>query len=514
MSASAPFIPPRRSLALFAALAMFMVVLSYLVIFILAIACVYIPWLVIGNSANFQTLALFVAGVIVSASMLWSLVPRRIRFVPPGLLLDRSAHPRLFSEIEEIASALREPLPREVYLIAEPNAWVADRGGILGIGSWRIMGLGLPLLSAMNVSQFRAILAHEFAHYYGGDTRLGPWLRRAQVAMIRTFQTMGSAGKAMRIAIMQVFHMIVFGILKWYWLLFLRAINFVSRRQEFRADELACMVAGPESLVSGLQIVHGATLAWPAYWNQEVAPMLNAGFLPSIAVGFTQFMSAPFVSTRVKKEIETEIQTGQAQAFDSHPRLRDRIAAAQALPMKSLPHNSQPAWGLLNDEDAWDLAFLRTFNAEMPNNALKRVPWEEHATVVLIPAWTNFVAEYGSLLAGVTVQNLFESLGKVPQIAAEIRDPKGMLLSPEQRLERARSLLAMALGTALIQRGWVLHSRPGELYIEREGQRINPFLLIHRLSDGQITAEEWSAKSRELGIDDKSLGVAIGPRES
>ncbi|MGA8151250.1 MAG: M48 family metalloprotease [Terriglobales bacterium] len=367
------------------------------------------------------------------------------------------------------------------------------------------MGLGLPLLSAMNVSQFRAILAHEFAHYYGGDTRLGPWLRRAQMAMIRTFQTMGSAGRAMRVAIMQVLHIVVFGILKWYWLLFLRAINFVSRRQEFRADELACIVAGPESLVRGLQIVHGATLAWPAYWNQEIVPMLNAGFLPSIAVGFTQFMAAPFVSTQVKKQIEAEIQTGKEHVFDSHPRLRDRIAAAQALPTQSLPCNSQPAWGLLNDGAAWDLAFLRTFNAEMPNNALKRVPWEEHATAVLIPAWTAFVGEYGALLAGVTVQNLFESLGKIPQIATGIRDPKGMLLSPEQRLERARSLLATALGTALIQRGWVLHSRPGELYIECEGQRINPFLLIHRLSDGQITAEEWTAKSQELGIHGISL---------
>ncbi|MGA8151251.1 MAG: hypothetical protein WB952_09905 [Terriglobales bacterium] len=126
MSASAPIIPPRRSLALFAALAMLMVVASYVLILILAVACVYIPWLVIGNSANFQTLALLIAGVIVSASMLWSLVPRRNKFVPPGLLLDRSVHPRLFSEIDDIASTLREPLPREVYLIAEPNAWVAD----------------------------------------------------------------------------------------------------------------------------------------------------------------------------------------------------------------------------------------------------------------------------------------------------------------------------------------------------------------------------------------------------
>jgi hypothetical protein len=49
---------------------------------------------------------------------------------------------------------------REVYLIGEPNAWVTVRRGMMGFGGRRIMGLGLPLLGALNISQFRAILAH------------------------------------------------------------------------------------------------------------------------------------------------------------------------------------------------------------------------------------------------------------------------------------------------------------------------------------------------------------------
>jgi hypothetical protein len=67
-------IPPRRSLAFFALLAMVMVALSYFFILALAVACVYLPWLIITNAANFQTLALFLAGVIVAGSMLWSML--------------------------------------------------------------------------------------------------------------------------------------------------------------------------------------------------------------------------------------------------------------------------------------------------------------------------------------------------------------------------------------------------------------------------------------------------------
>ena len=69
--------------------------------------------------------------------------------------------------------------------MGEVNAWVADRGGILGFGSRRVMGLGLPLMSILTVSQFRAVLAHEFAHYYGGDTSSGPWVYKTKMAMMR-----------------------------------------------------------------------------------------------------------------------------------------------------------------------------------------------------------------------------------------------------------------------------------------------------------------------------------------
>lgn len=508
MQPLAPVIPPRHSLAFFALLAMLMVVVSYFFILLLAIACVYLPWLVIASTANFQTLALFVGGVIVAATMLWSLVPRRDKFAAPGLPLKRTSHPRLFAELDRIADALREPLPRDVYLIGEPNAWVADRGGLMGFGSRRVMGLGLPLLGALNISQFRAILAHEFAHYYGGDTKLGPWLHRTQIAMIRTFQNMGSVGKAMRVALMQVLYVVVFGILKWYWLLFLRAINFVSRRQEFRADELACIVAGPQSLVSGLRIVHGAALAWPAYWNTEVAPMLNSGCLPSIAGGFTLFLAAPAIAEQVEKGIETEMREGKTKPYDSHPPLRNRIAAAQALPNQSQSDDPQSAWSLLDDGGTAELAFLEALNPEVPKNTLKRVSWEEQGTSVLIPSWTNFVSEYAPLLQGITVGNLPESLGKIPQIAPQIRDPEGMLLTPEQRIERARSLMSTALALALVNNGWKLHSRPGEFHLDRDDEQLDPYKLTLQLSDGAISTDAWAKKCSDFGIEDVPLIAA------
>jgi len=300
---------------------------------------------------------------------------------------------------------------------------------------------------------------------------------------------------------MQVLYTVVFGILKWYWLLFLRAINYVSRRQEFRADELACIVAGPQSLVSGLRIVHGASMAWPIYWREEVAPMLNSGRLPPVTGGFSQFLSVPAISKEVDGGIETELREGKTDPYDSHPPLRDRIAVAQMLPAQSQADDDQSAWSLLDNGGATELAFLQAVNPEMPKDALKPVAWEEQGSTVLIPAWTGFVGNYSGLLQRMTVGNLFDSLGKIPDIAPQIRDPEGMLLTPDQRVQRARSLLGTALALALVNQGWRLHCAPGELYLDREGERIDPFKLISQLSDGTVSKQAWAEKCKKMELE-------------
>lgn len=119
-----PNIRPRRSLALFAALSVFMMLLSYLVLLCIAAASAYLPYLAVTNmrTVNAQVLLLFLSGVAIAGTILYSVVPRRDRFVPPGVLLEPSAHPKLFEEIHQLAADLNEPVPEEVYLIGTVNA--------------------------------------------------------------------------------------------------------------------------------------------------------------------------------------------------------------------------------------------------------------------------------------------------------------------------------------------------------------------------------------------------------
>src|SRR6185436_5487513 len=123
-------------------------------------------------------------------AILWSVLPRFDKFLAPGPQLSPDQQPRLFDEIDSIAKATGQAPPADVFLVGDVNAWVAQRGGIMGFGSRRVMGLGLPLLRTLTRSQFRAVLAHEFGHYYGGDTKIGPWIYKTRGAIGRTVSSL------------------------------------------------------------------------------------------------------------------------------------------------------------------------------------------------------------------------------------------------------------------------------------------------------------------------------------
>jgi len=124
--------------------------------------------------------------IVGGLAIIWSVLPRFDKFIAPGPQLKPDKYPRLFTELKGVAEATRQAMPAEVYLVPDVNAWVMQRGGIMGFGSRQVMGVGLPLMRILTCSQFRAVLAHEFGHYHGGDTKIGPWIYKTRGAIGRT----------------------------------------------------------------------------------------------------------------------------------------------------------------------------------------------------------------------------------------------------------------------------------------------------------------------------------------
>ncbi len=492
----------RHSIALFAILGIVLVIGSYLFVTLLAASCVYLPYIIFSRaqSEHGWDVLILLFGIVIAVAMLWSLIPRRQEFTAPGLLLDRSSHPRLFAEIDSIAAILNEAVPGDIYLIGEANAFVGDRGGIMGFGSRRIMGLGLPLLSTMTVSQIRAVLAHEFAHYYGGDTSVGPWVYRAKASFVRVFENVGSVRPLARVAVLGAMYMFVTMLLKWYFVGFLRISNFVSRRQEYRADELACLVAGRQNLIDGLQAMHRAAAVWPTYWKQEVQPVLGMGNLVALGDGLIRFMAVPHVSEAIGKSLEARLRDEKTKPYDTHPPLRDRIAAAQKLPVGSALQDSELATCLLENMGNTEILFVENRVDNIRHGSLKYVPWDQVALRVTIPGWEQFVSEYSEFLRGATAVSLPDQVPKLREIGSRIRDPKGMLLSPDQRTARAGGLFAAALALAMTRSGWELQVGPGMFRLSSGSHEFNPFLTVNQLMTNKLSREAWTARCQELGL--------------
>jgi len=490
------------SLARRAAIAIVLMMGFYALAAGMAFALAWIPYAAwaYGHRFNFR-LAFFCLGG--AYLILRAIVPRRDRFEAPGPRLQPDRQPRLFEEIRGIAGASGQEMPAEVYLVPDVNAWVAQRGGVMGVGGRRIMGLGLPLLQAVSVSEMRAIVAHEFGHYFGGDVKLGPVIYRTREALVRTVIALHQHSGLLQKPF------------EWYAALFFRVTHAVSRHQELQADALAARIAGADALARGLRTVHGAGLAFGTYWAQEVAPVLGAGYLPPLAVGFSRFLEQPRVNDLVRQAVETEEREGKADPYDTHPSLRERLAALAGRSgpvLVARPGDDGRAITLLDalPEVEKELVALRTAAGDK-TGGLKPLQWEDVGGAVLVPVWEEFLRENGSLLAGVTPAALpaldWEGLGR--KLIQRLGLGEGEPESPPP-LPAAGFAVGAAIGFALSQRGFVIEAPPGApVTMVRASRRIEPFELRERLAKDP---ESWRTICAEIGFADLDLAAQAGNR--
>ena len=487
-------LPPKSwSMVAWASVAVFLVALTYLLTFVLGLICFLFGLLTLlamlkALSPLGVLLGLFT--FILGATVLWSLLPRRIPFQTNGVPVDLSHEPRLSAEIAALANALNEKMPDEVYLVPVANAAVLEHG------KRRIMLLGLPLLQLLTVSQFRAILAHEFGHYYSGDTRMGPWIFRARMNMAQVINRLGGDSAVLSFlshwAVVAILRLIVLGGLSLWWKLFNRLAQHVSRKQEYRCDELACHIAGSESLEQGLRSVILAGAAFAAYVNHVVIPVAVGGFRPQLGDGFGRFLRAPEIAHAASAVLDKQLASHTSDPMDSHPPLSARIGKARALSIAVVNSDGRPAVSLFEDLPRLEVQLLARLLPALNPGALKPMEWDTAGSVVYIPLWRSEVAKVAPALNAVTIHTLPAILTNLAPIAGRIPDPPGTLLTREQRAGRAADGIAHALTLALLDHGWKLRMQPGEFYVENEtGARLNPRTVIEELRKGKRTADTW-----------------------
>ena len=432
-----------------------------------------------------------------AAAIVWAILPRWDRFEPPGPRLSPQEQPRLFAEISAIAQQLGQTAPAEVYLTQEMNAGVFERGGILGLGRRRVMLIGLALLQTLSLSQFRFVLAHEFGHYHGGDTALGPWIYRTRAALERSV-----VGLRERSWLQAPFI--------WYWKMFMRLTQAVARQQEFAADALAARLVGSRPSIESLRRLGGLSLAFQGYWLNEYTVAVNAGFMPSFGEGLAQFLQGADVKAVMARADQFEAEEAETDAYDSHPSTRERIAALADLPPGGGTEDEPAAVTLLEDVPRVEQALLASLVKPEHYKQLQPIAWDEMGAAVYLPMWERRAALFASALAGVTPLDLPEFLAQPHRLAQLLREQTKNRLPQEDYSQAVVSIVGAALATRLAQQGWALDVTPGApVTLTRGDETVQPFGGLPALAEDAAAAEAWRQQCARVGIATLDLGQEV-----
>ncbi len=507
--------PPKSwSVVAWAGVATLSVLISYLITALLGLASLLFGLLllfsILTDHISVLGVILCVFTLVVGGTLLWALVPRKIPLQTDGVPISLSRETNLRAEIQALAAALNEKMPDEVYLIHQANAAVLQRD------KKRILLLGLPVLQLLTVSQFRAVLAHEFGHFYAGDTRLGPWVFRARMNMAQVLKRLGDDSAILSIisrwAVVAVLRLLLIGGLSLWWNFFNRVTQHVSRKQEFRCDELACYLGGSENLEKGLCSIHHAAITFPPYWNQVVVPIAAGGFRPQLADGFARFVQVPEIANAASALVQKQLDADTVKPLDSHPPLNARVQNARRLAIVAAGEDTRPAVHLIQDLPSLELELLIRLMPALKPSELKPLFWDSVGSEVYLPLWRSQAAKVAPALVDYTTHRLSAALANLNNIAALIPDPVDTLLTREQRAARAAEAISQALALACVDHGWKLHVQPGQLYVENEnGTKVHPPSLIQALQKPNVREDACAEFCAKHGIGDWPLAQPSAP---
>ncbi len=250
------------------------------------------------------------------------------RFVEPRRIQIRRRHaPPLFAVLDEVGQKLKFPIPDEVCLTHDLNASVHRAGAFLGvIGGRRILTIGLPLLDALTIERFKAVLAHEFAHLIHKDSALQEIVVYAEVRMGQQLQSLAEH----RYAIVNP----CYWILRIYYMIIDFVSSYLSRVREFAADAFAARAYGSNVCAATLMDVE----RYGFIFSMQLSNLARTGQTANPGnplVGFREVI-AQFDEPTLK-EIEATALQQRAGLFASHPALSHRLGALRAYPTKAEP---------------------------------------------------------------------------------------------------------------------------------------------------------------------------------
>ena len=253
-------------------IALFMIVYLLLIAFavVLAILCFWFGIAVIGYMANFYAIIIGLGLMAVGVSVFVFLV----KFIfavakdenSQRIEISEADQPRLFAFIRELTEQTGTKFPKKIFLSPDVNAAVFYHSSFwsMFLPIRKNLEIGLGLVNSVNVSEFKAVMAHEFGHFSQRSMKLGSFTYNVnKVIHNMLYENTGYAnflrGWARIHGVLGFFATVTARIaegIQWVlretYTVVNRSYMGLSREMEFHADAVAATVAGGNNVISSL----------------------------------------------------------------------------------------------------------------------------------------------------------------------------------------------------------------------------------------------------------------------
>lgn len=292
---------------------------------------------------------LIIGALIIALGGAWAVVRSLFVGAPKdegGRRLTPQAEPRLFELLGEVAQVATARVVDRVHLEPDTAIGVREAGGtwrvLFGRGE-RVLHLGFGALHALSISELKAILAHEYGHFSHGETRLTPFISRAQSSMVFMVTRMTALGSSS-------FFSPVYWFLRLYVRIYVKVTAAHSRRRELLADRAAALAYGGDTFGHALEryVEVSDTFERTAF---SIAVALRESGRPCRDLYRCVAAAHQVIPAKLRQIRSREGVHRVGSEYDSHPPPYERIARVAGLPA-TRPPETAPAISVFADAEA------------------------------------------------------------------------------------------------------------------------------------------------------------------
>ena len=190
--------------------------------------------------------------------------------------LNKKEHADLWRFVDQICAETGAPKPKSIYIDPDVNAYVSYSNTWLSLilPVKKNLTIGLGLVSCLNLSEFKAVVSHEFGHFAQSTMKVGSYIMSANTIIHDMifdrdrWDNILDDWRASDIRISFAAWIItpIIWVIRQVLNLFYQFLNVMysslSREMEFNADKVAASTSGSDAIISALWKLDDGAINW------------------------------------------------------------------------------------------------------------------------------------------------------------------------------------------------------------------------------------------------------------